>query len=91
LGINLSLIALGCDCLGSIYYFDACFNDHAGKPFHVPNAICMHEEDYGLLMKHTDYRNGRAYTIRSRRLVISQIVTGKSMEQTKKNTHKQGF
>lgn len=77
LGLCTNSLALGCDCLGSIYYFDATFNDHAGKPFFVPNAICMHEEDHGILMKHTDYRNGRAHTIRSRRLVISQIVTGK--------------
>ncbi|KAK4517236.1 uncharacterized protein ATC70_000568 [Mucor velutinosus] len=75
LGLCTNSLALGCDCLGSIYYFDATFNDHAGKPFFVPNAICMHEEDHGILMKHTDYRNGRAHTIRSRRLVISQIVT----------------
>ncbi|GAA5795012.1 copper amine oxidase [Helicostylum pulchrum] len=75
LGLCTNSLALGCDCLGSIYYFDANFNDHEGKPFHVPSAVCLHEEDYGILMKHTDYRNGRAHTIRSRRLVVSQIVT----------------
>ncbi|KAI8379319.1 copper amine oxidase [Radiomyces spectabilis] len=75
LGLCTNSLTLGCDCLGSIYYFDAVFNDHNGKPFHVPNAVCMHEEDHGILFKHTDYRNGRAHTVRSRRLVISQIVT----------------
>ncbi|KAI9315747.1 copper amine oxidase [Dichotomocladium elegans] len=75
LGLCTNSLTLGCDCLGSIYYFDGVFNDHNGKPFHVPNAICLHEEDAGLLFKHTDYRNGRAHTVRSRRLVISQIVT----------------
>ncbi|KAI9015690.1 copper amine oxidase [Phycomyces nitens] len=75
LGLCTNTLTLGCDCLGSIYYFDAVFNDHHGKPFHVPNAICLHEEDAGILFKHTDYRNGRAHTVRSRRLVISQIVT----------------
>ncbi|CAO3701876.1 unnamed protein product [Rhizopus stolonifer] len=75
LGLCTNSLALGCDCLGSIYYFDATFNDHEGKPFHVPNAICLHEEDAGVLFKHTDYRNGRAHTVRSRRLVVSQIVT----------------
>ncbi|KAI7859415.1 copper amine oxidase [Circinella umbellata] len=75
MGLCTNSLTLGCDCLGSIYYFDACFNDHEGKPFHVPSAICMHEEDAGILFKHTDYRNGRAHTVRSRRLVISQIVT----------------
>lgn len=39
--------------------------------------MCLHEEDHGILFKHTDYRNGRAHTVRGRRLVISQIVTGK--------------
>lgn len=76
LGHCTNSLALGCDCLGSIFYFDACFNDPAGNAVFVPNAICMHEEDHGILMKHTDYRNGRAHAIRSRRLVISQIVTG---------------
>ncbi|GAA5805841.1 copper amine oxidase [Helicostylum pulchrum] len=66
---------LGCDCVGSIYYFDADFNDHEGKTYRVDNAICLHEEDYGILMKHTDYRNNLSYSVRSRRLVISQIVT----------------
>ncbi|KAI8979475.1 copper amine oxidase [Mycotypha africana] len=75
LGLCTNSLQLGCDCLGSIYYFDAVFNDHNGQPVEIPSAVCMHEEDYGILMKHTDYRNGRAHTIRSRRLVISQIVT----------------
>ncbi|KAI8989332.1 copper amine oxidase [Pilobolus umbonatus] len=75
MGLCTNSLALGCDCLGSIYYFDATFHDQEGTPFIVPNAICLHEEDHGVLMKHTDYRNGRAHTIRSRRLVISHIVT----------------
>lgn len=77
LGLCTNSLALGCDCLGSIYCFDATFNDHDGQPYVVPNAVCMHEEDHGILLKHTDYRNGRAHCIRSRRLVISHIVTGK--------------
>ncbi|CAO3702732.1 unnamed protein product [Rhizopus stolonifer] len=75
LGICTNSLSLGCDCLGSIYYFDAIFSDHKGRPFNVPNAVCLHEEDYGLLFKHTDFRTGRAHTVRSRRLVVSQIVT----------------
>ncbi|KAG0175739.1 hypothetical protein DFQ28_003217 [Apophysomyces sp. BC1034] len=75
LGLCTNSLRLGCDCLGSIYYFDATFNDHEGKPFQVPNAVCLHEEDSGIIFKHTDYRNNRAHTVRGRRLVISQIVT----------------
>jgi len=42
----------------------------------VNRAICIHEEDAGLLWKHTDYREGgRAHSVRSRRLVISMICT----------------
>ncbi|KAG0761038.1 hypothetical protein G6F60_003551 [Rhizopus arrhizus] len=75
LGLCTNSLELGCDCLGSIYYFDAVFNDHQGKPYQVPNAVCLHEEDDGILFKHTDYRNGRSHTVRSRRLVISHNVT----------------
>ncbi|ORZ18896.1 copper amine oxidase [Absidia repens] len=75
LGLCTNGLTLGCDCLGSIYYFDATFNDHKGEAYTVPNAVCLHEEDHGILFKHTDYRNGRAHTVRGRRLVVSQIVT----------------
>lgn len=37
----------------------------------VKNAICMHEEDAGLLYKHTDWRDQFSYRARSRRLVLS--------------------
>ncbi|RUS34240.1 copper amine oxidase [Jimgerdemannia flammicorona] len=75
LGLCTNSLALGCDCLGTIHYFDAVMNDHEGRPFIVPQAICLHEEDRGLLFKHTDYRSGRAHVVRGRRLVVSQIVT----------------
>ena len=29
----------------------------AGEPYTVKKAICMHEEDQGLLWKHVEYRN----------------------------------
>ena len=44
-------------------------------PYTVPNAICMHEEDYGILWKHNDMRSGRNEVRRSRRLVVSSIAT----------------
>ena len=46
-----------------------------GKPYTVPNVICLHEEDYGILWKHSDPRSGRTEVRRSRRLVISSIAT----------------
>ncbi|MEV0044014.1 primary-amine oxidase [Nocardia rhamnosiphila] len=64
-------LSLGCDCLGEIKYFDAVFADELCAPRVIPNAICMHEEDYGSLWKHTDPFTGANEVRRSRRLVIS--------------------
>ena len=41
----------------------------------LPNAICMHEEDYGILWKHVDLMSQRTEVRRSRRLVVSSIAT----------------
>ncbi|WP_156760579.1 primary-amine oxidase [Microbacterium karelineae] len=68
-------LELGCDCLGEITYFDAVVADERGEPRTIDNAICLHEEDYGVLWKHTDIFNGMAQTRRQRRLVISFFVT----------------
>jgi primary-amine oxidase len=68
-------LELGCDCLGEITYLDATISDELGRPRIMPNAICMHEEDYGILWKHTDMFNGMAETRRQRRLVISFFLT----------------
>ena len=46
----------------------------------IKNAICMHEEDFGILWKHTDRRTGDAEVRRSRRLVISSISTVENYE-----------
>ena len=68
-------LELGCDCLGEIYYFDVDLYDIRGDANKLKNAICMHEEDYGILWKHRDNRLGETETRRSRRLVISTIAT----------------
>jgi primary-amine oxidase len=68
-------LALGCDCLGEIRYFDGVVNDQDGNAMTIPNAICMHEEDYGIGWKHTDFRTEEVEVRRLRRLVISTIVT----------------
>ncbi|KAI9309045.1 copper amine oxidase [Cunninghamella echinulata] len=75
LGNLTNSLTLGCDCVGSIHYLDATLCDMHGNPWTVPNAICIHEEDAGLLFKHTDFRTGKAHSARSRRLVVSQIIT----------------
>jgi primary-amine oxidase len=76
LGKQANSLELGCDCLGEIYYFDAVLADDEGEPYTLRNAICMHEEDYGILWKHTDTTGGGiAETRRSRRLVVSFFAT----------------
>src|SRR5216683_5271220 len=68
-------LELGCDCLGEIRYFDAHMVDSRGNVVHMPNTICMHEEDFSLLWKHIDWRTNKTEVRRSRRLVISFIAT----------------
>lgn len=75
IGQALDSLILGCDCLGHIHYFDVCSHDWSGNAIIKKNAICMHEEDYGLLWKHTDAKTGESRSVRSRRLVISSICT----------------
>jgi primary-amine oxidase len=75
LGRMVNSLKLGCDCLGVIHYFDVVFASERGEPYTTPNAICMHEEDYGILWKHNDLRSGRDEVRRSRRLVVSSIST----------------
>ncbi|MHB1584227.1 MAG: primary-amine oxidase [Acidimicrobiales bacterium] len=75
LGRMANSLTLGCDCLGVIHYFDVVRADEQGVPRTLANAICMHEEDYGILWKHVDLHTGRTEVRRSRRLVISSIAT----------------
>lgn len=75
LGRLANSLVLGCDCLGEIRYLDATFSDEHGNPYTVPNVICLHEEDFGILWKHTDLRTGDAEVRRQRRMVISSIST----------------
>ncbi|MDQ6772631.1 MAG: primary-amine oxidase [Candidatus Dormibacteraeota bacterium] len=75
IGACTNSLELGCDCLGEIRYLDGVIADDAGAPSVIENAICMHEEDAGILWKHFDYRSGRAEVRRSRRFVISSVCT----------------
>jgi primary-amine oxidase len=51
-----------------------------GETLLVKNAICMHEEDFGILWKHTDRRLNVPEVRRSRRLVISSVSTVENYE-----------
>ena len=68
-------LELGCDCLGDITYLSPVVSDAFGNPREIRNGICMHEEDWGILSKHSDMYTGINYTRRNRRLVISFFTT----------------
>jgi primary-amine oxidase len=74
-GVYANSLELGCDCLGEIAYLDATVTDDNGQPRVIKNAICVHEEDVGILWKHTDIFNGSAQSRRQRRLVVSFFTT----------------
>ena len=74
LGFMTTSLELGCDCLGEITYLDAVLPDSRGEPRTITNAICVHEEDSGVLWKHVDHVFG-AEVRRARRLVVSFHVT----------------
>lgn len=68
-------LELGCDCLGDITYLSPWVVNNLGEPRQIRNGICMHEEDAGVLTKHTDLWSGVAYTRRNRRFVVSFFTT----------------
>ena len=77
LGRMTNSLELGCDCLGEITYLDAALTDERGGARTIKNAICIHEEDVGILWKHT-YANengAQSWVRRSRRLVVSSFAT----------------
>ncbi|KAF5385361.1 hypothetical protein D9615_001013 [Tricholomella constricta] len=76
MGTMANELSLGCDCLGQIHYLPGAFVAHNGSAMVIKNVICIHEEDDGVLWKHTDYRpGGRSQTVRRRRLVVSMVCT----------------
>ncbi len=80
IGILTNSLELGCDCLGEVRYLDVDLADGSGAPYKIPQAICLHEEDAGLLWKHFDATSGSTEVRRSRRLVISFIITADNYE-----------
>ena len=75
IGTLANALELGCDCLGEIRYFDTYMATSRGDVTKMPNVVCMHEEDFGILWKHVDWRTGQTEVRRSRRLVVSFIAT----------------
>lgn len=79
-GYMTNSLALGCDCKGSIHYLDAHFPTRAGGVRTIKNAICIHEEDDGILFKHSDFRDDSVIVTRARKLIIQQIFTAANYE-----------
>ena len=75
LGKLAASLRLGCDCLGEIVYLDAPLLGEDGEPRTVEQAVCLHEEDYGVLWRHHDIGTGETEVRRSRRLVVSSFAT----------------
>jgi primary-amine oxidase len=79
-GINANNLQLGCDCLGTIKYFNAYHNTSSGEPLKLPNVVCCHEQDDGILWKHTNFRTNVPVVTRSRILVLQTIITVSNYE-----------
>ncbi len=75
LGRMATSLELGCDCLGEVVFRTRSRWATMGPATALKNAICMHEEDYGILWKHVDPGNGAAEVRRSRRMVVSSVAT----------------
>ncbi|KAG6000816.1 hypothetical protein E4U21_004959 [Claviceps maximensis] len=68
-------LTLGCDCLGAIQYFDSLLAGSDGSPTVAKSVVCLHEQDNGILWKHTNFRTNNAVVARSRELVVQFICT----------------
>ncbi|MYD42739.1 MAG: primary-amine oxidase [Gammaproteobacteria bacterium] len=75
LGNCVNSLNRGCDCLGEIHYLDHVCVKPDGTARLVERAICIHEEDYGVLWKHYNGHSKSDEVRRSRRLVVSTFHT----------------
>ena len=69
---NAHSLELGCDCVGVVHYFDGHLVSYQGSAVKIPNAICMHEEDDGILWKHKDWRTGHTAS-KVRAVVVGMV------------------
>ena len=66
--------------IGTIKYFSAWHTDASGNPEKLPNVVCCHEQDDGILWKHTNFRTQAPVVARSRVLVLQTIITVSNYE-----------
>lgn len=74
-GKSANELTLGCDCLGTIKYFDGHLVEPNGNVVTKKNVICMHEQDDGILWKHTNFRTNKPAITRRRILILQTILT----------------
>lgn len=74
-GRSANELTLGCDCLGVIKYFSGNLVEPNGEVVVRKNVICMHEQDDGILWKHTNYRTNVPTVVRRRILILQTILT----------------
>lgn len=79
-GICANSLKLGCDCIGHIKYFDWCDVTSDGEPRKRENVVCCHEQDDGILWKHTNFRTGNGVVARSRILILQTVITVSNYE-----------
>lgn len=74
-GHSANVLGLGCDCLGVIKYFDGTLVHPNGEVEVRPRVVCMHEQDDGILLKHTNFRTGVGRVVRRRVLILQTVLT----------------
>jgi len=74
-GVNGNALGLGCECLGVIKYMDNRAVSSSGEIKVLPNTVCLHEQDAGILYKHVNYRTGHSVVARRREFVVQIIAT----------------
>lgn len=75
IGFNTNELQTQVDCIGQVHFFDAVLHNERGEAQRMPRTVCLHEEDAGILWKHTDFRTGKSALTRSQRLAMMFVAT----------------
>ncbi|CAL8090522.1 unnamed protein product [Orchesella dallaii] len=75
LGISSSDLAANKFCPENSRYLDMMYHNELGQSQKIENAICIFEEDSGVLWTHYDWTQGKTATARSQRLSIGFLAT----------------
>lgn len=75
MGRAANSLELGCDCLGAIHYVDSLLVEPDGSLNRLKSTVCLHEQDNGILWKHTNFRTDRAAVARNREFVVQFVST----------------